>query len=210
MNTSYTHSRAKRNGRKKTLFLLLAALSTPTLIDAQICRPDSILATTPTTRFSFNGADAEVIDTITGLIWQRCAVGQTWNAGASRCEGAPIAVAWQQALTAATQEATSTGQNWRLPNIKELASIVELQCYGPAFNLEVFPNAPDSPITDLAAAVIQPLSGYWSATPSNESTVSGNNDTQFKKAWFLDAYEGYGATIDKQTANYVRLVRTPP
>ncbi len=81
------------------------------LVTAQTCK-DTIPASTPGSRFVVNGD--EVTDTETGLIWQRCTLGQTGN----DCSGSASLHTWQQALQAAYAP-------WRLPNINELESIVE-------------------------------------------------------------------------------------
>ena len=83
----------------------------------------------------------EVMDTETGLVWQRCTLGKT----GSYCSGGSAnAYDWQQALQAASAP-------WRLPNINELRSIVEEKCYKPAINLSIFPETVSS--------------SYWSASP---------------------------------------------
>ncbi len=116
--------------------LLLAQMAT-----AQTCR-DTISASTPNNRFVVNGDEVE--DTETGLIWQRCSLGQAGN----DCTGyANDSYTWQGAL-----QAGGSAPPWRVPNINELRSIVEEKCYGPAINLTVFPNTVSS--------------HYWSASPS--------------------------------------------
>ncbi len=131
----------------RILLILVIFLVQPA--SAQTCR-DNIAATTPDARFSVNGD--EVTDTATGLIWQRCSLGQTGTA----CDGGSAAgYTWQQALQTAENVRLSTGNPWRLPNVKELRSIVEAKCYSPAINLQVFPNTKTS--------------HYWSGSP-NAST----------------------------------------
>ena len=85
---------------------------------------------------------ATVTDNRTGLVWDRCTWGQT---GADCSGGAATTHNWQGALAQAqaANSANYKGQNdWRLPNIKELTSIVERSCYQPAINLTLFPNTP--------------------------------------------------------------------
>lgn len=129
------------------LFRLMAAIAISLLssfnVAAETFCDKSISATTPTSNFELK-ADGTVIDHSTGLLWQRCLVGQTYNATTTNCDGAPSSVSWQAALQAAQGLNASGGyagnSDWRLPNVKELSSIVEQQCVLPALNLEVFPE----------------------------------------------------------------------
>lgn len=107
----------------------------------QLCQPESISATAPSSRFELTDGVAK--DRQTGLMWKRCLEG---TSGTSCEEGEPRTFSWPKALLHA-QEINSQGgyaghDNWRLPNIKELKSIAELQCVQPSLNLEVFPSAP--------------------------------------------------------------------
>ncbi len=161
----------------------------------QICKPDHISASTPMERFDL--VDDTAHDLHTGLTWQRCAAGQVWNG--SGCAGPAATYTWEEALALA-------GNGWRLPNVKELQSIVEAQCYGPAINVAVFPDAPDTLRTDFSST--QPQNGYWSSTPSWTKTgLDEIGNAIYENAWFVDAYEGYGFTAAKQTKNFVRLVK---
>ena len=93
-------------------------------------------------RFSYNADGSQVIDSVTGLTWQRCAVGMTWNGNA--CGGTPVTYNQQDALSLGVS-------GWRLPNIKELSSIADLSRIGPAIDKTIFP--------------MPPATGYWSSTP---------------------------------------------
>lgn len=122
--------------------LLLMLGAGPAL--AQTCRPASIPASTPDSQLQDNG-DGTVTDLKTGLMWKQCAEGQS---GSGCVDGTPIDYnIWQKALLRA-QEVNSGGfagfRDWRVPNIKELASLVELQCREPAINLTRFPNTPNN------------------------------------------------------------------
>lgn len=147
---------------------------------AQTCRND-ITPTTPTQDFTLHD-DGTVTHNKTGLMWMRCALGQNWN-GAT-CTGSGQAYIWQAALQTAEGSSFAGYGDWRLPDIKELSSIVEQACITPSINATVFPATP--------------LNSFWSASPY----AGYVND-----AWYV--YFPYGNdSIGYKTDNYrVRLVR---
>lgn len=110
---------------------------------AQLCHTKSIPAVTPTSDFEL-GADGTAHHKPTGLTWMRCALGQKWDG--KTCTGTASSYDWQAALKAAVDFNAAGGyaghKDWRVPNIKELDSIFELQCAWPAVNLTVFPATP--------------------------------------------------------------------
>ncbi|MFZ2988449.1 MAG: DUF1566 domain-containing protein [Ideonella sp.] len=107
----------------------------------------------------------EITDTATGLIWRRCAEGQSWSG--SICIGAVAGFTWDGALAHAKGQVSSSGLPWRLPNAKELASLVKHSQVNPAIDTTAFPGATSD--------------WFWSSTPYP-------GDTAF--AWFV--YFGYG------------------
>ncbi|MFA7239534.1 MAG: DUF1566 domain-containing protein [Sulfuricellaceae bacterium] len=138
-----------------------------------------ITTTTPTADFIDNN-DGTVTHKITGLTWMRCAEGQTWSAGA--CTGTASTYAWV-AATALTR--SYVGKNdWRLPTIAELNTIVERAAINPAINSAVFPN------TSATTA-------FWAAT-----TVSNNSSN----AWSTLPI-GYTQQYPKSNSLHARLVR---
>ena len=120
---------------------LASAVSLP--LAAQICKTESIVASIEADQLIDN-SDGTVTDAKTGLVWSQCSIGQEWSE--SGCSGEPANLEWQGALQAASQFNHSGGLageiDWRLPNIKELGSIVEHQCHSPAINEEYFPETP--------------------------------------------------------------------
>lgn len=122
-------------------------------------------------------------DQATGLQWQRCAEGQSWSGGT--CTGTATGHTWQVALQLAEAASYAGQSDWRLPNIKELASIVEQACYSPAIDLAVFPGTPSS--------------YFWSSSPFANNTAY---------AWIVYFAYGYDGDNDlKAYAYQVRLVR---
>lgn len=165
----------------KTLILICPFLLVQSST-AQTCK-DTIPASTPDSRFTIIGD--EVTDIETGLIWRRCSLGQTGN----DCSGGSATTYnWQQALQAADTEQSKTGLFWRLPNLNELESIVEEQCYAPAVNLVIFPNTTPSK--------------YWLASPGTPGAPGSSYS-----AWHVDFDDGGSYDLDKSNYANIRLVR---
>ena len=148
-------------------------------------------------RYTDNG-DGTISDARTGLMWMQCSYGQTYDGGDTNsdgiiCEGSPTFGSWQQAFAWAADSNANVdyGYNdWRLPNIKELGSIVDFGSAIPAINQSIFPNTSTG--------------SYWTSTPSKALDVDSNDDTQSASIWFHTGDHG----LNKRTANlYLRLVR---
>ena len=117
---------------------------------AQLCA-DGVSRTTPTHRYQL-GADATVVDVYTGLTWFRCPVGFRFEDGGTsdvliddQCVAeSTTSLTWQESLQAAADLNAAGGYaghaDWRVPNAKELLSIVEFACLSPSSNTEVFPR----------------------------------------------------------------------
>ena len=124
-------------------YILVPMLTTLAMSSSpeQVCRSElQIPSSAPYNRFSLQGEEGTVIDAETGLVWSRCPVGL----GGTYCVGIIQTLSWEEALSA-------TNDQWRLPNIKELQSLVEVQCSDPAINNSMFLRIPSG--------------FFWSATP---------------------------------------------
>jgi len=123
--------------------VIICALLFGSIINSQIafagCLPN-ITATTPTADFIVNG-DGTVTHIKTGLMWKQCNEGRS---GAFCAGGSDAFGTWQSALQAAQGANAGWGfagyTDWRLPNQKELATLVERSCFGPSLNTTIFPN----------------------------------------------------------------------
>ncbi len=118
--------------------------------------------------FQHNG-NGTVTDLATGLVWQQQDddVSKTHSQAVSYCQTLSLA-----------------GGGWRLPAIKELASIADRTLYSPAIDRIYFPNTNSS--------------GYWSAS-SYVSDSSG--------AWVVYFSSGNVGADIKAVTYYVRCVR---
>jgi hypothetical protein len=133
------------------LFFWLTVCTPFSIYGQQTCNP-SMISSTPTNQFTDN-EDGTVTDTATGLMWKRCLEGHTYSDGV--CSGTLTTANWEEALSLVTNT------DWRLPNIKELQSIVEEQCYQPAVNLELFPNTPAAEVWSNSPWADSPTSNVW-------------------------------------------------
>ncbi|MDU9048046.1 MAG: DUF1566 domain-containing protein [Candidatus Electrothrix sp. Rat3] len=101
---------------------------------------DDFPASTPTSQFTVDSTNKTVVDTKTGLMWKQCLEGDP------ACSGSVPAYDFTGAVGLVDTANGSGGfagfTDWRLPNIKELQSIVEEQCSSPAINTTIFPGNP--------------------------------------------------------------------
>jgi hypothetical protein len=148
-----------------------------------------------------------VKDTVTGLIWMRCSLGQEWDG--STCQGTAKEYKWDEAVKIANEFEYAGFNDWHVPTIQELKSLVYcssgqpktwlrdvdpeyLGCKGdyikPTIKNEVFLNAS--------------ANWFWSSSP-----VAGNSNYR----WLVDFDSSYDDQYGghKKLTNYaVRLVRT--
>lgn len=190
--------------------LMAATAKPPTVKPPQQCQAN-IAESTPTSDFEFllddDGKPSMVLHKPTHLIWKRCAQGQNFydngtpdNYADDYCdylpEGATAAersdkydeatlFTWPGALQKAQDVATATGEAWRLPNIKELTSIVEQRCIQAAQNLTVFIDYND---WDEDETVSQyRYHRFWSSSPVNKLTgPAALRDT----SWAIEMEDG--------------------
>ena len=127
--------------------------------------------------------DGTLTDRYTQLMWQVCTLGLNYSANGT-CVGTSTASSWQGALAGANANADYGHSDWRLPNKKELDSLVEVACYRPAIHQSLF--------------VSTELGWYWSSTPYVD---------QSDRAWSVDFSWGAVEARLKNELGYVRLVR---
>lgn len=89
-------------------------------------------------RFVVSPDGQEVIDRLTRLTWRRCVEGASFNG--AQCAGTPLTLSWLDTLEHALQQAHDNGVAWRLPNVKELASLLNHERL-PHINAKAFPGA---------------------------------------------------------------------
>ena len=137
----------------------------------------------PTSDYVDQG-DGTVTHSPTGLMWMRCAHGQSWNG--STCTGTADMFSWDQAK--ALSQTYAGHSDWRLPGIMELTSLPDYtKTQGqPAVNESVFP--------------LSPAGVHWSAS-STPSPFLGNH-------WMVNGNSGGSGVTSVNLPGYARLVRT--
>ena len=91
----------------------------------------------PVHHWVLDGAEAR--DKSTGLIWRRCAEGQAWTG--QTCSGTSTTfLTNSEAFDHAKEQANSSGKAWRVPNVKELSSVVDTRRSFPSIDPSVFPG----------------------------------------------------------------------
>jgi hypothetical protein len=129
-----------------------------------------------------NNGNGTVTDNATGLLWQRCSLGQTGPACAG---GAATTQNWATAQTNCAA-LTTAGKTWRLPSRYELETLTDYGTSNPSINGGAFP-----------ATVVSP---YWSSTTYAPATTN---------AWFVSFNDG-GINNNSKTLNSpVRCVSGP-
>ncbi len=128
-----------------------------------------------------------VVDLVTGLHWQGCSAGLS---GSDCANGNALRGTWQTALTTCSALSWGGQTGWRLPNVKELRSIVDNRSSTASFFSDFFPRT-------MVASNQQ----YWSST-----TISGTPS----RAWCVDFQIGSTRSLIKSnTETFVRCVRSP-
>jgi hypothetical protein len=170
------------------LALSVLALPVTTAASAQhSCADQGSAAAAQSARFQDNG-DGTVTDARTGLMWMRCSGGQQWQG--DRCVGPVASLSLDEAQSEAEQlnrGGAAFFNDWRVPSLRELATITDRRCENPRADLAVFPDTPSST--------------YWTATPRAGDV---------KRRWAM-SFGGAGVVVaGKDERFHLRLVRTGP
>ncbi len=134
------------------------------------------------TAFSYQTSDpaanGEIVtsDNVTGLMWAADGTGAGCYSGGTRT--------WTQAIDWAVGLSFAGQTDWRLPNRRELESIVDSGRHIPAINTVYFLNTVPA--------------YYWSSTTDDSNT---------SRAWDVDFYDGNVNGSGKTSNGYVRAVR---
>jgi len=157
-------------------YLTMATLFIIPFVNAQVCNTN--MDKTNLDGQYIKHEQGYVIDAVNRLLWESCSVGQTYSN--KQCHGAPTEFAlWRDALQYANGR-----EGYRIPNIKELETIVERSCFEPAIDQVTFPDTP--------------LAIYWSNTPN----ALGNQ----LEGYAIDFTDGSEIIRDVNRPKHLRLI----
>jgi hypothetical protein len=123
--------------------------------------------------YTDNGDDT-VTDNVTGLMWQKAIV------------AAASSLSWAAAKGYCPTVSTGGHNDWRLPAMIELVSLIDPSVAQVTIDSTYFPATPSG--------------GYWASTPA-----LGQAD----RAFYVDFSTAAMGSIDVSTTDHVRCVRTP-
>jgi hypothetical protein len=153
-------------------------------------------------RFEVMDQGAEVKDTVTGLVWQRCPVGMgsVWPSNPEQaCRGNAEAFNWPQAQARAERVAIQSGKAWRLPTVLELQSLLVDPAHPAQGHQAVFPASLRMFRSDRPDSLLHP--NFW----------SGNwydNDPSRDAVWFVEFDSGQVSNKAASGQAFLRLVRS--
>lgn len=132
-----------------------------------------------------DNGDCTITDLVTGLMWSKCGSANQTCSGGACVMTTTNTYTWENAITAC-EDYTMAGYNdWRLPNIKELFSLVRYSGSAPYID-----------------SVFSCVSGsYWSSTTYVPYT------TYAMLVYFVNGYANFSL---KTNSFYVRCVRAGP
>ena len=178
--------------KKNQLFVIITSLMLSVILNTNTVLAQTIKSYIPNewqdSRYTVHN-NGTITDKKTSLMWKRCQEGLSGN----NCETGTAVHQWLEPsfLDLATLNTTGFAgyKDWRLPNTKELRTLVAYDRYEPSINSNIFPNTPK--LRDAKYAV-------WS------TSLNIAND---KNAWVMHFYNGSADTYSRCVGGYTRLVR---
>jgi hypothetical protein len=160
--------------------------------------------------FTDNG-DGTITDNTTGLMWEKkdqsgldphdWTKTYTWcgaSCGTTNIMDGTIATTFLAALNSGSGFAGHT--DWRIPNVNELESILNLENLNPA-TYSAFNTGCAASCTVTTCSCTQSILFYWSSTTYHHIPVG---------AWYVWFFDGLVQNTDKTLNYHVRAVRNAP
>lgn len=171
-----------------TVFVVIFSTLSAPLIHAAC--DDGLRQKDQAQRFAVVNDGAVVQDRWTGLYWSRCLLGETWNPMLAQCEGSASISSWVQAQMATIAATWAEKDGWRVPNVKELESLVDRACSTPSIHDVAFsgqsaavsnPQWTSSPVENYGQ-------GAWTVNFKNGSVIPAEKSTEYVSRMVRDTY----------------------
>ena len=163
---------------------LPAALVVATGIAQAVVPSNCWDSTHPDSRYVVNSSAGTVKDNTTNLMWKQCVEGLS---GSGCATGTSTPMNWAAGNSTASNSTQSGYNDWRMPTLTELRSLLPSACSNPKINTNVFSNTPAGGL------------GTWTGETSTAVPAS---------AWIVSFYNGVSGAYDKTLDVFVvRLVR---
>ena len=137
-----------------------------------------------------DNADGTLTDLVTGLMWKRCPEGLT---GDGCAEGAVSNKVWGVAMKTARDSTFAGYDDWRLPNLKEIQTLVDVSKNNPAQDTTVFPN-PTNVLNYWTSSLTKkpdPLTQSWKINFQRGIPATGVRTGSTNAQWLVrDAGQG--------------------
>ena len=150
-----------------------------------------------------DNGDGTITDLNTGLMWEKKSLdGSDHDATKTFVWSSPVTdTVWDWIDAINTEVGNGIGfagyNDWRLPNVKELQSIIDYGRFNPSVD-PVFNNHVSPGCTVLTCSATVPTGIYWTSTTGAENPLS---------AWVLLFFEGFVTGAVKSESHFVRAVR---
>lgn len=161
--------------------------------------------------FTENG-DGTVTDPRDGLIWQKCAIGQTWSG--SGCTGEAQVMPWWDAMRTAKKNNALGQSDWRLPTKNEFTAVMAKKVCERGSGFYSHSHSQDRVVSGALAYPTDAygqLGPFWSSSSDDNDIINGLN-ARFYYYWDRDlnntVHYHYGIENSLRSDSYaVRLVR---
>ena len=159
------------------------------LVQAEII--PNVVDDTPDSRYEIDSNNETVTDKRTGLMWKRCMEGMFYKKKAKACtwsEGGIYKFNWQDAFAQAKNSDFLGYDDWRIPNRKELVSLIARHRIIPALNINAF--ASDDKLLE-----------------ANRASVFSSSSYSTDQLWYVNFNGGEVLYGSRRAEHFVRLVR---
>ena len=148
--------------------------------------------------------DGNILDKTTHLVWRQCSEGMSYDSSSQSCTGIPNTFNWHDALVQADLVTHGIYSDWRVPNIKELASIIEHDKQSPAVH-DIFASGVVDSYYFSSSPARHYERLYWSDSAGNDCYPSNSNFSYIRSHGILFS-TGVDINLCRNLSNYYLIL----